>query len=157
MAGLVKTFIRGVGTLGAVMGVLMLIPLPSMLHGMSKSGVGAALAFLAAPTLIAAYMIWIGYLIWFRFSPRAVQQCCGLLGFLILVTTSQLLMSGERLSQTMRGPLGPLGALALLAMLLAVLLAVLWGYRRLTRLFNRVLFPAEARAVVIEGSQDGPS
>lgn len=139
MAGLVKIFIRGVGTLGAMLGAFTLIPLPSVWHGMSESGVGAALAFLAVPALIAAYMIWIGYLVWFRFSPRAVQQCCGLLGlFVLALANSQMPAGKEAGSATLWQALG----------MFVALFAVLLGYRWLTRAFNRVLFPGGTASVV---------
>ena len=140
MARFLKILIRSVGTIAGLWSLLVVVRLPSMIRVLQDVGQGFGMIFLSMQVLIAAYMMWVCYLTWFRFSPQAVQQCCGLLGFIALVVASAVLRIGSDGSPSGWWPLG----------MLVALFAVLWGYRRVSRLFNRVIFGETEPVVVVE-------
>ena len=84
------------------------------------------LSLLLIPSL---YAIFVAYLIWLRFSPKAVLHLCGLLGFLALGMLWALIPDRRHEEWDE------------IAVLVSGIL-VIWGYRALSRFFNRRLFQA---------------
>ena len=84
------------------------------------------LSLLLIPSL---YAIFVAYLIWLRFSPKAVLHLCGLLGFLSLGMLWALIPDRRHEEWDE------------IAVLVSGIL-VIWGYRALSRFFNRLLFQA---------------
>ena len=122
--------VRTLGTLAALAGVaglavgLFMFPIAATDDELRTF----LLLILTVELFIGAYLIWVGYLVWFRFSPLAVQQCCGAVGFGVLVTYCAF----ER--QILEPQTGALVSLALMVI-------VLKSYQALSRYLNRILFP----------------
>jgi hypothetical protein len=138
MVRFAKILVRLLGTLAGLYGVLIVSGLPSFFQAMSEVGPGIVYATVAVQAVLALYLFWVAYLAWFRFSPQAVRQCCGVLGFIVLATFIVLVGPLIRAAHPF---------LTLLA-IPAALVTVLWGYRRFARYLNRLLFPP----VVVEPS-----
>ncbi|MCC6695356.1 MAG: hypothetical protein IT365_06980 [Candidatus Hydrogenedentes bacterium] len=79
-----KIFVQGTGTLAGLFGAGILVFVPLM---PSRSLEEAAIL----PLLLAAYLIYVACLVWFRLSPRAVRHVCGILGFCVLMLILDLL------------------------------------------------------------------
>lgn len=131
MVRFAKILVRFFGTLAGLYGVLMVSGLPTVVRAMPEVGAGGVYAVVGVQVALALYLFWVTYLAWFRFSPQAVRQCCGVMGFIVLITFFTLLSPGSR---------GANPFLTLLA-IPAAFAAVLWGYRRFARSLNRLLFP----------------
>jgi hypothetical protein len=131
-----KALMRVAGALAGVSGVVMLcFGLSPLYHSVTEQDpwmIGLAALLLALPV----YLVYVAYLVWFRFSPLAVRHICGTLAFLMLglVTT---LFDPTRDSGT------PWRSLAFLGCLLAALM----GYRIASERLSRWLFPQSASRV----------
>ena len=129
-----KKLIRAVGTLTGIMGVGTLsVSLLCLYSGIAQNDLGMILFFVLA-LLFAIYFVWVGYLVWFRFSPRAVMHVCGMLGFYSLGLIFQLIepAAGQEpdLLKSLWFGFGGLGSLVF----------VFWGYRAASRYLSRVIF-----------------
>jgi hypothetical protein len=122
--------LRTIGTLAGIVGAVATYSIVTGLFTRGDEVSSAARAAFAVPGLLfSAFFIWIAYVTWFRLSPRAVQQVCGLLGFLVLVTfNSQLPLQPG--ANTLRWALAGL----------VLLLVVLVGYKILSRYLSGIIF-----------------
>lgn len=122
--------LRMIGIQAGILGAIAIYGSLNFLLAQSDDMSLTARAAFAIPSLLfSAFFIWIAYLTWFRLSPRAVQQACGLLGFVVLVAfNSQFPPTSEAnfLHRTLA--------------LLALLIVVLFGYRILSRYLNGIIF-----------------
>jgi hypothetical protein len=123
--------VRAIGTLGGLLGA-------SMLYVACERVVSAPADvnpwiwytfFVGLQLVIALFFIWVAYLIWFRFSPRAIQQVCGLLAFLLVGLVMTLFPATDQANAGSRS-LIYLGSIAF----------ALLGYRMLSRYLNKVIF-----------------
>jgi hypothetical protein len=87
---IVKTVMRVVGTLAGLLGVGMLCITPFMLHHSITQRNPWMILLAVFPLALAAYFIYVAYLVWFRFSPLAVRHICGALGFYVLTLVTKL-------------------------------------------------------------------
>jgi hypothetical protein len=136
-----KAAIRAVGTIAGLFGI------PFILMGFFLiSELAAKKAFDSITMLVAAlavipgiYLTWLLFLVWRRFSPKAVLHCCGAIAFFVLGIPSVWF---DRLGQR-SGQFGEIqdiwGPLAFLLWLLFVIA----GYRALSRWLIRRLFQPE--------------
>jgi hypothetical protein len=122
--------VRAIGTLAGLQGAVMVYMTAHMAvaSGDDNSWFGS-IFFVVLSLIIAMVLIWIAYLVWFRFSPRAVQQVCGLLGFVLLTTAGTYFRPADE-ANALWWSLG----------FLVLLLFVLWGYRTLSRYVSNVIF-----------------
>ena len=132
---MVRVLLRTVGTLAGLFGLATLLSvLPPVLWNLGDRSFPellASLAFCLFVLLLGAYLVFVSYLVWFRFSPRAVRNVCGLLG----------LYAFSRLSDWIDLPDDdPLMPPSFLGALLGICLA----YLLVSRLLNRFLFAAPA-------------
>jgi hypothetical protein len=107
---------------------------------MSVAGVGASLpiffsVFAAVNFVIASFCIWIAYLTWFCFSPRAVQQVCGLLGFVLVGLVITWFPATDQANAGSR-----------CLIYLGTVVFALLGYRLLSRYLNSVIFVDQGSA-----------
>ncbi len=124
--------LRTIATLAALLGVGSIYGLTNFVLAKDIDLSTSAKIAIAVPGIIfAVYFIWIAYLIWFRLSPLAIQQVCGLLGFVLLVTFNNLFAPSK-------APNGLYWALAFLGLLVVVLV----GYRILGRYLCKIVFQA---------------
>jgi hypothetical protein len=122
--------VRTVGTFAVLCGAMSLYNAASVaLASDDQISLAARLIFSALILILSTIFIWIGYLSWFRLSPRAVQQICGLLGFVVIGTFN-----------TLSQPIDPQKGLWWAASFFAVLVFVLFGYRILSRYLSNVIF-----------------
>jgi hypothetical protein len=125
-----KVVVKGIGTLAALLGVGMLCVTPFLIaHSLREETNRWWLAFLLLPLGIAAYLIYVGYLVWFRFSPRAVRHVCGAVGFYLLGQCMELF--------------GRSGEIGTSFAFLGCLAVVFFGYRFVSTRLSRWLFPAD--------------
>ncbi|MFH1148001.1 MAG: hypothetical protein V1736_09890 [Pseudomonadota bacterium] len=80
-----KILIKVLGALAGLLGAGMMACSPSILM---ESG-DVSMFFAVFFVLSALYLAFVGYLAWFRFSPRAIGHACGLLAFLLLLRTPE--------------------------------------------------------------------
>ena len=81
--------------------------------------------------LLAGYLVYVAYLVWFRLSPLAVRHVCGLLGFYVFTLAMKLLDPSY-------DPGSPWASVASLG----CLFGVYFGYKSASRWLSRQLFPA---------------
>ena len=125
-----KILLRVIGTLGGLLGLGMLCVAPIMFfHSVGERNPWMIL-LAAFPLAMSAYLIYVGYLVWFRFSPLAVRHICGALGFYIITLV-------PKISDPSRDPSSPWGPF----LFLACLVAVYFGYRSISGKLSRWLFP----------------
>ena len=84
-ASFTKVVVRLLGTIEGLFGAFALLPAFGMLWSAVWKGQVYWLAFVGFPLAVAAYGLYVGYLVWFRLTPLAVQHVCGTVGFLILI------------------------------------------------------------------------
>jgi hypothetical protein len=137
-----KILLRVIGTLAGLLGALMLVVTPFMFLRV-YAGKSIAVVLLGLfPFVVAGYFLFAAYLVWFRFSPRAVRHICGTFGFF-------LLMFATRFVTTPPAPVAPasapLGAIAFLSFMIAVY----FGYRIASRYLIRLLFPVVSSDVQV--------
>ena len=84
-----KILMRVVGTLAGLLGLVML-PFGFMFyHSITERNVWMILLPVCLQAL-AAYFIYVAYLVWFRFSPLAVRHICGTLALYVLALVTKL-------------------------------------------------------------------
>lgn len=89
------------------------------------------------PLVFALMFFWIAYLVWFRFSSRAIQQVCGLLGFLLVsFVMTEFPPTGK--ADTSWQPL---------AYFIILIAFVLCSYRVLSHYLNSIIFGHESTTV----------
>lgn len=128
-----KAVIRAIGTLGALLGAYSLVFMAKFLPDFMNEMGRVVVVFYVLSLIIDAWLLWIGYLVWFRFSPLAVRQACGALGFAAffgLITTVAIYF-----------PIDANNAGWNLLASLGCFVFVLVAYRVLSRYLNRVIFP----------------
>jgi hypothetical protein len=126
--------IRAIGTLSGLLGVLMLYSI--YIHAIAVDDIGPWFKYIflvGVPLVFALIFFWIAYLVWFRFSPRAVQQVCGLLGFLLM-----------SFIMTEYHPTDKANAFQPLVVYIGSMVFVLVGYKVLTRYLNAIVFGGES-------------
>jgi hypothetical protein len=131
-----KIAMRVAGTLAGLVGLCFL---PAMLVGLYHSITEPypLMILVAAFALaISAYLMYVAYLVWFRFSPLAVRHVCGALGFYVLTLVPRLL-------DLSRNPDRPWMGFALLGSFVAVYIAYRFASHRLSRL----LFPESSSGI----------
>ena len=123
-----KIVVRGVGTLAALLGVGMICVTPFAIAHMLRNQTSPWwLVLLLLPLGIAAYLVYVGYLVWCRFSPRAVHHVCGAVGFYLLGQSMELF--------------GRSNELWISFAFLGLLVVVYFGYRFASSRLSRWLFP----------------
>ncbi len=132
-----KILIRVVGTIAGIVGVTDLwVSLVIFRPAITSDGPWTIRSLMEFSLqllmlLIGPYLVWVGYLVWFRFSPLAVRHACGFLGYLFwgaLIWGALLYRISE--------PTSPWLALAGLGSLVFVC----WAYRAGSRYLIRLLF-----------------
>jgi hypothetical protein len=125
-----KIAIRVVGTLAGLTGIGMVFVLP-MLARVSLAELSPWMLLLSMlPLAVIIYFIWVGYLVWFRFSPLAVRHTCGAVAFHLLGLVTNALAAIPQ-------PLTPWRALVFWSSLVAVYIM----YRVASDRLNRRIFP----------------
>lgn len=138
---IVKVLLRIVGTLAGLVGGGMLC-VSTVVFYRSYNVLSAEMREfwmigLAAFTLaLAVYFLFVAYLVWFRFSPRAVRHVCGVLGFYVLMSTTKLFPSVHNSDTSWM-------AFVFLGLLVGVYFAYRWASTRL----SRYLFPEAGSGV----------
>jgi hypothetical protein len=123
-----KIVVRGIGSLAALLGVGMLCVTPFLIaHTLRDQTNRWWLALLLLLLAIAAYLVYVGYLVWFRFSPRAVRHVCGAVGFYLLTQCVELFGRSDELWTSFA--------------FLGGLIVVYFGYRFTSSRLSRWLFP----------------
>jgi len=122
-----KIVMRVIGTLAGLLGLGMLCVTPFMLYHSITERNAWMILLAVFPLALAAYFIYVAYLVWFRFSPLAVRHICGALGFCVLMLVTKL-FDPSRDSDT------PWAAFAFLGCLVAVYFAYRVASARLSRL-----------------------
>ena len=123
---ILKIFLRSVGLVAGLIAVGSISFTAAVLGRVWETSNAFMWWFAAASLVMAIYLAWVCYLVWFRFSPRATLHVCGVLGFFALG-----IPAGAISKQPESG-----WALAFFIWFLIVV----QGYRALSRYFNRVLF-----------------
>jgi hypothetical protein len=131
-----KILMQVVGTLAGLLGALMLCVTPFMLYVVftGKSVSVAVLLLSLFPLFVAVYFLYVAYLVWFRYSPRAVLHICGTLGFFVLGLALRFLDVADidvSHGATLWQPFAFLGFLVF----------VFFAYRAASRYLSRLLFP----------------
>ena len=123
-----KIIVRGIGTLAALLGIGILCATPFLVaHILRDQANRWRLAFLLLPVAIANYLVYVGYLVWFRFSPRAIRHVCGAVGFYLLGQSVEVFgRSNEMLTSFV---------------FLGCLVLVYFGYRFASSRLSSWLFP----------------
>jgi hypothetical protein len=122
--------VRTIGTLAGVLGALMLYSASRIALDRSEPNLSIMfnVVFSGINLLIGLFCLWIAYLVWFRFSPRAIRQTCGLLGFILIGVVM------ARYPAPHHEP----GSIALIY--LGTIALALMGYRLLSWYLNGVVF-----------------
>lgn len=131
-----KVLMRVAGTLAGLLGVGMLCFAPFMVYHSFTERNPWMIGFAIIPLAVAAYFVYVTYLVWFRFSPLAVRHICGAIGFYVLALITKLF-------DPVRDSGTPLAALAFLGCLVVVSFA----YRFASDRLSRWLFPESASGV----------
>lgn len=124
--------IQFVGTLAGIFGVIyvgsaFLVAFPANVPGLNPVWVHVFRGF---TLLLGLYLLWVCYLVWFQFTPKAVRQVCGLAAFSLVAAISSA-MGTQWFANSFWMPFAFLGIQA----------AIYYGYRRSTRYLNEILFP----------------
>lgn len=83
----IKVIIRALASLAALLGLsILFFDLTLHLPNSIKSGEGFGIGFSVFGILLGLYLSYIGFLGWFRFSPRAVRHLLGALAFMLVST-----------------------------------------------------------------------
>jgi hypothetical protein len=137
-----KATIRALATVAGLFGILdVFFGIGFLISSVAdKKPPNAMTIFFATMFVIPGiYLSWVLFLVWRRFSPKAVLHFCGAIGFFAWVLPGSLFdRIGERYGEI--GHIG--GALASLFWLLWVIA----GYRSLNRYLFRRLFEREISA-----------
>jgi len=131
-----KVLIRILGTVAGLLGVGLLCFAPFVFYRSITEQNPVMIAFAVLPLALAAYFLYVAYLVWFRFSPLAVRHVCGALGFYALTLLTKLF-------DPMRDSGVPWRSCAFLGCLVAVFLA----YRFASGRLSRWLFPESPSGV----------
>jgi hypothetical protein len=128
--------VRSIGTLGGLLGAKMLYGAYCIASARDDGNLPIFYLIIAAVSfVIASFCIWIAYLAWFRFSPRAVQQVCGLPGFVLVgfvITWFPATNQADAGSHSL--------------IYLGTTVFALLGYRLLSRYLNGVIFVDQGSA-----------
>ena len=85
-----KILMRVVGTLTGLLGLGMFhITLFLMFKSITERNLGMIL-FVLFPLAAAVYLIYVAYLVWFRFSPITVRHICRALAFYVVALLMEL-------------------------------------------------------------------
>lgn len=132
-----KIVMRVIGTLAGLLGLGMLGLAPFIFyHAIAEWNLWMIL-LAAFPLALAVYLVYVAYLVWFRFSPLAVRHICGALGFYGFTLLTPLFNPGPG------GPDTAWSALAFLGCIVGVYLA----YRVASNRLSRLLFPESISGV----------
>ncbi len=134
-----KLGIRVFGTMAGLLGISgLFFALGLFLPHAMSSGKMFGVVFAATILAVSAYESYVGYLVWFRWSPLAVQHVVGVLAFLVWAMASRYAFHRPSAA-------APDWTLALPMVGLVVLL---FCYRWLTAYWCRQLFPPVAPAAL---------
>ena len=86
----IKVALRIIGTLGGILGIAILWIAALLFFGSFRE-LGWMSSLVIVPVLLGAYFIYVTYLVWFRFSPRAVRHTCIGLGLYLFSECSRVL------------------------------------------------------------------
>lgn len=118
--------LKAVGVLSGLMATGMLCVGLVLLISAAQAAEWGMMTLSLFPLMLAGYFAYVAYLVWFRFSPLAVQHVCGLLGFCVIM-----------LLDPRHDSFSPWRSFAFLA----CLIAVYFGYKAVSRWLSRQLFP----------------
>lgn len=79
-----KVGLRIVGTIIGLFGMLVVCMSIVMLYGSLAERELLQTVLSAFSLMLGAYLVRVGYISWFRFSPRAVRHICGSVAFFVL-------------------------------------------------------------------------
>jgi len=125
-----KVVLRVIGTLSGVAGVAALFFASYVLVRAELDVNGWRLALNLFSLLLGSYLVYVGYLVWFRLSPLAVRHVCGLLGMYVFSLAMKLV-------DVRSDPSSPWASVAFLG----CLFGVYFGYKAVSRWLSRQLFP----------------
>lgn len=127
--------VRTIGTLAGLLGAMMLYGAVCMAFALPKADVSSIffLIFAGVNCAIGLFCFWIAYLVWFRFSPRAIQQTCGLLGFILIGFVMTYFPATNQANAGSRS-----------LIYLGTIVFALIGYRLLSRYLNKVIFVGQS-------------
>lgn len=127
-----KVVVRIVGTLFGLLGLGMLgFDLRLFYRSVAERN-GWSIMFMTIALMTIIYLIYVAYLVWLRFSPRAVRHVCGALGFCVLA----FLVPN-------RAPEAPWAVFAFVGCLVVIYI----GYRIASVCLCRLLFPENVPGV----------
>lgn len=124
-----KILVKLIGSLSGLLGFGMLCVDLFFLVGVFKAATWWMVPIAMFSFGIAAYLLYVAFLVWFRFSPLAVRHVCGALGFYALSLATNCL-NPERLASTPWISFAWLGCL----------IAVYFGYKAASRWLSRRIF-----------------
>lgn len=125
-----KIILRILGAIAGLFGLPMVVTMACVLYSSIRDGDLGLTLFVAFGGALDAYLIYVGYLLWFRFSPLAVRHICGILAFGLLCGTPRAFESNRDIEAWWQ-------SFVFLAWAGSIFLAYHFGSRRL----NRWLFP----------------
>jgi hypothetical protein len=86
----IKAALKIIGTLGGILGIAILW-IAALLFFRSFRELGWTIILVIFPAFLGAYFIYMAYLVWFRFSPRAVHHTCIGVGLCLFSECSRVL------------------------------------------------------------------
>jgi hypothetical protein len=125
-----KIVVRIAGTLAGLCGFSLFSAMLMGLYSSITEPNSGMIFFAAFALAFSAYLMYVAYLVWFRFSPRAVRHVCGAIGVYVLSLVPRLLDLSRHGDQ-------PWIEFAFLGSFVAVYIA----YRVASHRLSRLLFP----------------
>ncbi len=127
---------RVVGTLAGLLGAGMLSIGPFILYHAYTERSPLMMVFAVFPLVFGVYFVYVGYLVWFKYSPLAVRHICGTVAFYVFVLVSKLFGAGRE-AEPSWVTFAPLGCL----------FVVFFAYRLASARLSRWLFPESASGI----------
>lgn len=129
----VKHCLRIAGTIIGLIGILML-SMGAVLVWRAVREEGSMMIFFSGfAAVLGAYLVYVGYLTWFRFTSHAVRHICGTLAFFLLTMVGA---PSREIDPLLGG-----------FIFVALLVAAYTGYRVASGRLNRLLFAGDARVL----------
>ncbi|MFA5190588.1 MAG: hypothetical protein WC740_07680 [Verrucomicrobiia bacterium] len=128
-----KVVLRVIGTLSALLGLAMLCAM-ILVFLLAKTKSWDSVIVLPILTVLpfAAWQLYVGCLVWRDFSPRVVQQVCGVLAFLGYIFIARHTVLNHETAMNL--PWSPLAFIGLIVVTWAV-------HRIVSKRLNHWLFP----------------
>jgi len=128
----IKAALRLIGTLGGILGIAILWIAAVLFFGSFRE-LGWTIILVIFPALLGAYFIYVTYLVWFRFSPRAIRHICIGLGLYLFSVCSQVLGLTREKNHWWVGVAA-----------IGCIIALFFLCRTASRWLNKVVFAADA-------------